>query len=153
MLLSPYLPFTFRLKREYWPVERNSVRCPLGELLKGIAFQPVETTLPVLVVRKMLLKSAKPPGVNSVPPMRTDRGEVLGFSTSACISGVLGLAEELALTLVNVAFSTCGVAVADVFASSCFCSISSCCCCAAICACCAAICFCCAPMADCSVLT
>src|SRR5260221_12930011 len=79
---SPYFAWVFRLKREYCPVERNSVRCPATVLLNGMAQKLVPATLPVLVVRKMLSKSTNPPGVKSAPPMRKESGDSLGFSTS-----------------------------------------------------------------------
>src|SRR5258708_5255658 len=91
-LFSPYLPLTFRLKREYWPVARYSVRWPATVLLNGMAQKLVAVTLPVLVVRKMFSKSTNPPGVNSVPPMRNDNGESFGLSSGASEGGrALGL--------------------------------------------------------------
>src|SRR5260221_109818 len=40
---SPYFAWVFRLKREYCPVERNSVRCPATVLLNGRAQKLVPT--------------------------------------------------------------------------------------------------------------
>src|SRR5262249_49378234 len=68
------------LNREYWPVERYSVRWPATVLLKGMAPKLVAATLPVLVVRKTFSKSTKPPGVNSAAPMRKESGDAFGCS-------------------------------------------------------------------------
>src|SRR5215467_15217356 len=92
--------------REYWPVERNSVRCALTELLNGMAQKLVAATLPVLVVRKMFSKSTKPPGVNSAPPMRTESGDSFGFSWGSTESETV-LAAGLTLVVVRVALTIC----------------------------------------------
>src|SRR6478672_1880958 len=120
MLLTPYLPAIFKFQREYWPVARYSVRCPAAVLLKGIAPKFVLTTLPVFTVRKMFWKSTKPPGVKSVPPMRIESGDSLGFSVS-CTTEVVLVVVRAALVRRGVE-STCFLA-----ASSCR-NCSICCC-------------------------
>src|SRR3954452_1954526 len=91
MSLAPYLPPIFMFQREYCPVARYSVRCPAAVLLNGIAPKLVLTTLPVFTVRKIFWKSTNPPGVKSMPPMRNESGDDLGFSVSWTMAVVLGV--------------------------------------------------------------
>src|SRR5262245_47581713 len=119
---APYLVVTFRLKREYCPVDRNSDKCPCGVLLKGTAQKLVPATLPVLVERKTFSKSTKPPGVKSAPPMRKDRGDSFGFCTSPCTTAVLFvLAVVLRAAFTTLACASCSVASCRSKASICFC--------------------------------
>src|ERR1041385_3094417 len=117
MLLAPYLPLIFIFHREYCPVARYSVRCPAAVLLNGIPPKPVDTTEPVFTDRNIFWKSMKPPGVKSIPPMRKDNGDSLGFSVSWSTFVLAGAAT----VLVNAALARCGVV------SAFFLSASSCC--------------------------
>src|SRR5262249_19231991 len=81
----PNLVVVLMLKREYWPVERYSVRWPCTVLLKGMALKLVADTLPVLVVRKIFSKSTNPPGVNSAAPMRKESGDAFGCSCGGAL--------------------------------------------------------------------
>src|SRR5947209_2017859 len=128
-LLAPYLPETFRLKREYCPVDRNSVRCPWTVLLNGIWPKLVAATLVVLVERKMFSKSTKPPGVKSVPPMRNESGDSLGLSVSCTV-----LVAVVGGAVCNAASATRGVP--EVLSSSRCSRVWMCSCCCAICFCC-----------------
>src|SRR5215472_5027602 len=110
MLFSPYLPLTLMLNREYWPVERYSVRWPATVLLNGIPPKLVAATLPVLVVRKTFSKSTKPPGVNSVPPMRKESGDSLGFSCGGASDAGGAAALALAVETCRAASINCGEA-------------------------------------------
>src|SRR3954462_82969 len=121
MSLAPYLPPIFMFQREYCPVARYSVRCPAAVLLNGIVPKLVLTTLPVFTVRKIFWKSTNPPGVKSMPPMRNESGDVLGFSVSCVTAFVV-------LVVVSEALARCGVESACFFAASSCRNDSICCC-------------------------
>src|SRR5215813_14608457 len=106
MSFFPYLALVFRLKREYCPVERNSVRWPATVLLKGMAQKLVPATLPVFVLRKTFSKSTYPPGVKSAPPIRNESGDSFGFSCAGASEAGRAAGLE-ALVLVNDAFIRC----------------------------------------------
>src|SRR5262249_9848559 len=151
MSFLPYLALVFRLKREYCPVERNSVTCPCTVLLNGMAQKFVPATLPVLVERNTFSKSTYPPGVKSAPPMRKESGDSLGFSVCGAASDTGWAAGFVARGVVNEAFTTCAD-VLSLFAATFF-PAATCCSSFWICSLCWAICFCCAVSASCSALT
>src|SRR6267142_6066185 len=75
--------------------------------------------VPGLVFRQNAVRSTKPPGVNSAPPIWNERGDSFGFSTSCPKEGLVDLvggAARLALTRTGVPFtlvadSACGWAL------------------------------------------
>ena len=89
----------FRQVPRYGVAERNAAKGGCGEF-------------PVLVERKIFSKSTKPPGVNSVPPMRNESGDSFGFSVSCITVAFTGIG-----TVRMDASATCGVP--DVLFSSC----------------------------------
>src|SRR5215469_12407298 len=135
------------LNREYWPVERYSVKWPATPLLNGMLPKLVAATLPVLVVRKTFSKSTNPPGVNSAPPMRKERGDSLrsvscgGASDAGCTA-----AFTLLLEVCRDASTTLGVA-SVVFADAFF-ATDNCCSRVWIWSCCCEICFSCVATAS-----
>src|SRR5215471_16256646 len=98
MSFLPNFAVAFRLNREYWPVDLNSVRWPATVLLNGIAKKLVAEMLPVLTVRKTFSKSTKPPGVNSAAPMRNESGEAFGCSCGGGGASETGRAAAEVLT-------------------------------------------------------
>src|SRR5215831_7514790 len=96
MSFLPNFAVAFRLNREYWPVDLNSVRWPATVLLNGIAKKLVAEMLPVLVVRKTFSKSTKPPGVNSAAPMRNESGD---FDSDGLLSWEIASASEAGCTV------------------------------------------------------
>ena len=148
MLFSPNFPVAFRLRRESCAEKRFSVRCPWTVLLNGMAPKLVATTLPVLVVRKTAVKSAKPPGVKSMLPMRNDSGDSLGASCGAA-SPIAARALATLLELCRLASATWGVLCCP----NCWRRASICCCCSCICWRCWSSCFCWAASASSSALS
>ena len=75
MLESLTFAFTFNDRRDACAVTRNSVSCDSGTvLLKGMLEKFVPSPVPVLVLRKTSVRSAKPPGVKSAAPILNESG-------------------------------------------------------------------------------
>src|SRR5215510_15014156 len=134
----PNLVVVLMLKREYWPVERYSVRWPCTVLLYGIAPKLVAATLPVLVVRKMFSKSTNPPGVKSAAPILKDSGLLApcasGCCGCVCISAaVRAAAVAVLLEVLKLASTRRGDIAAPPLLFSFLFKSSSCCCCLVIC--------------------
>src|SRR5271157_1202673 len=86
--MPPTLEVILILIREFWARSRISVMRPAGLgvppiTLYGMVPKEVATPLPRFVVRKTLVKSMKPPGVNSASPILKARGEAWGLFDSA----------------------------------------------------------------------
>src|SRR6266481_1127772 len=102
------------LRREFAAVRRVSERWPATVLLKGMEKKLVPPGAPVLVLRKMVVKSTKPPGVKSAPPILNDRGDSLG-----CVSCGGFAATVTGLTVVRLAFTTRAAWLSPLFDTVC----------------------------------
>src|SRR5271170_8420175 len=89
---------TFSERRDACEVTRNSVNCDCGTvLLKGMLVKFVPSPVPVLLLRKIPVTSANPPGVKSAAPILNERGCSTCVMLTCCLSGAR-------------AFGTCGAA-------------------------------------------
>src|SRR5262245_50657094 len=85
---------------------RVSVIRPGKVLANGIAQKLVPYPLPTFVLRQKAVRSAKPPGVKSAPPMRNDSGDSFGRSCSGVSDAVDGV-PFFWVTVLNVAGVGC----------------------------------------------